>query len=189
MSLAKRSEKGLLTPDNCVVALIDHAETISDRNIARTVALGGGIAVQHRMAIQGEYFVKRYGAEAAKRTPPVRRMLEMGACRGGYGRNTSCKLQSLRFTLLAHLRSHGRRNAALWRGEQDVARGGAAPLYKGEQLVLSRGRCKGIAGSRSTRRLRCSYFRLFFRTGAGDQGPEICSHGRRWRSGLCVGGL
>ena len=24
MSLAKRSEKGLLTPDNCVVALIDH---------------------------------------------------------------------------------------------------------------------------------------------------------------------
>jgi predicted amidohydrolase YtcJ len=57
----------------------DHAETISDRNIDRTVALGGGIAVQHRMAFQGEYFVKRYGAEAAKRTPPVRRMLEMGA--------------------------------------------------------------------------------------------------------------
>ncbi len=24
MTLAKRSEKGLLTPDNCVVALIDH---------------------------------------------------------------------------------------------------------------------------------------------------------------------
>ncbi|WP_428825565.1 amidohydrolase [Azonexus sp. IMCC34842] len=56
----------------------DHAETISDRNIERVSALGGGIAVQHRMAFQGEYFVQRYGAKAAERTPPIRRMLEMG---------------------------------------------------------------------------------------------------------------
>jgi predicted amidohydrolase YtcJ len=57
---------------------IDHAETIADRNIERIRALGGGIAIQHRMAYQGEYFVERYGAEAAKRTPPIRRMLELG---------------------------------------------------------------------------------------------------------------
>jgi predicted amidohydrolase YtcJ len=56
----------------------DHCETISDRNIERVKALGGGIAVQHRMAFQGEYFVDRYGAAAAERTPPLRRMLEMG---------------------------------------------------------------------------------------------------------------
>src|SRR5437867_6651700 len=56
----------------------DHAETVSDRNIDRIRALGGGIAIQHRMAYQGEYFIDRYGAEAAKRTPPIRRMLEMG---------------------------------------------------------------------------------------------------------------
>jgi len=56
----------------------DHAETISDRNIERVRKLGGGIAVQHRMAFQGEYFVERYGARAAERTPPIRRMLEMG---------------------------------------------------------------------------------------------------------------
>jgi hypothetical protein len=56
----------------------DHAETISDRNIERVRALGGGIAVQHRMAFQGEYFVARYGAQAAERTPPIRRMLELG---------------------------------------------------------------------------------------------------------------
>ena len=56
----------------------DHAETISDRNIERVKKLGGGIAVQHRMAFQGEYFVGRYGAQAAERTPPIRRMLEMG---------------------------------------------------------------------------------------------------------------
>jgi predicted amidohydrolase YtcJ len=56
----------------------DHAETIDDRNIERVRQLGGGIAIQHRMAFQGEYFIDRYGAAAARRTPPVRRMLEMG---------------------------------------------------------------------------------------------------------------
>src|ERR1700759_417921 len=56
----------------------DHAETISERSIDRIAALGGGIAVQHRMAYQGEYFVERYGAKAAESTPPVARMLEKG---------------------------------------------------------------------------------------------------------------
>jgi predicted amidohydrolase YtcJ len=56
----------------------DHAETISDRSIDRIAALGGGIAVQHRMAYQGEYFVERYGAGAAEATPPVAKMLERG---------------------------------------------------------------------------------------------------------------
>ncbi|HEY0334937.1 MAG TPA: amidohydrolase [Stenotrophomonas sp.] len=57
---------------------IDHAETVSERNIARIAALGGGIAVQHRMAYQGEAFVERYGVQAARHTPPVRRMLAAG---------------------------------------------------------------------------------------------------------------
>jgi hypothetical protein len=56
----------------------DHAETISERSMDRIAALGGGIAVQHRMAYQGEYFVARYGARAAEATPPVARMLEKG---------------------------------------------------------------------------------------------------------------
>jgi predicted amidohydrolase YtcJ len=56
----------------------DHCETISDRNIERVKALGGGIAVQDRMAFQGEYFVERYGGKQAERTPPIRRMLELG---------------------------------------------------------------------------------------------------------------
>ncbi|MFP7327202.1 amidohydrolase [Serratia marcescens] len=55
--------------------LFDHAETITERNIERVKALGGGIAVQHRMAFQGEYFADRYGIEAAKHTPPVAKML------------------------------------------------------------------------------------------------------------------
>jgi predicted amidohydrolase YtcJ len=58
--------------------LFDHCETIDDGNIDRIARLGGGIAVQHRMAYQGEYFVARYGQKAAERTPPIRRMLDMG---------------------------------------------------------------------------------------------------------------
>ena len=57
----------------------DHCETISERSIERIANLGGGIAVQHRMAYQGEYFVERYGAGAAQATPPVAKMLSMGA--------------------------------------------------------------------------------------------------------------
>ncbi len=56
----------------------DHAETISDASIDRVAALGGGIAVQHRMAYQGEYFVERYGASAAQATPPIAKMIERG---------------------------------------------------------------------------------------------------------------
>jgi predicted amidohydrolase YtcJ len=56
----------------------DHAETISERSMDRIAALGGGIAVQHRMAYQGEYFVERYGARAAEATPPIARMLQKG---------------------------------------------------------------------------------------------------------------
>ncbi|SDR58386.1 hypothetical protein SAMN05519103_06104 [Rhizobiales bacterium GAS113] len=56
----------------------DHAETISDQSIDRIAALGGGIAVQHRMAYQGEYFVERYGQGAAEATPPVAKMLSKG---------------------------------------------------------------------------------------------------------------
>jgi predicted amidohydrolase YtcJ len=58
--------------------IFDHAETVSERSLERIARLGGGVAVQHRMAYQGEYFVERYGARAAEATPPVARMLEMG---------------------------------------------------------------------------------------------------------------
>ena len=63
--------------------IIDHAETVSERNIERIKALGGGIATQHRMAFQGEYFVDRFGADAAKTTPPIAKMLAMDLPVGG----------------------------------------------------------------------------------------------------------
>jgi predicted amidohydrolase YtcJ len=56
----------------------DHAETISERNIDRIAALGGGIAVQHRMMYQAEDFAERYGAEALADSPPISKMLAAG---------------------------------------------------------------------------------------------------------------
>ena len=65
-------------PFNGLRWFFDHAETISERNMERVHNLGGGIAIQDRMAFQGEYFVARYGAQAALRTPPITRMLQLG---------------------------------------------------------------------------------------------------------------
>ncbi len=56
----------------------DHAETVTQPSLERVKALGGGIAIQHRMAYQGEYFIDRYGRAAAGHTPPVARMLGLG---------------------------------------------------------------------------------------------------------------
>jgi predicted amidohydrolase YtcJ len=65
-------------PFNGLRWFFDHAETVTERNLERIKALGGGIAVQHRMAFQGEYFVDRYGKKAAEETPPIGKMLKMG---------------------------------------------------------------------------------------------------------------
>ncbi|SFU43377.1 hypothetical protein SAMN05216552_100341 [Pseudoduganella namucuonensis] len=56
--------------------ILDHAETISKRNIDRVKALGGGIAVQDRLYFQGESFIRRHGADAAGRASPVMDMLK-----------------------------------------------------------------------------------------------------------------
>jgi len=57
---------------------IDHAETISEKNLARIKAMGGCIAVQDRMAFAGEIFAERYGSEAAAHAPPLRAMIRAG---------------------------------------------------------------------------------------------------------------
>jgi predicted amidohydrolase YtcJ len=57
---------------------IEHAETVTERNIDRIAALKGGIAIQDRMVFLGDDYVKRYGAEAAKKAPPIRMILDKG---------------------------------------------------------------------------------------------------------------
>lgn len=57
--------------------IVDHAETVTDDQLKRIKALGGGIAVQNRMYFQGEAYQKRYGAQT-RQLPPIRKMLELG---------------------------------------------------------------------------------------------------------------
>ncbi|MDR3491335.1 MAG: amidohydrolase [Gammaproteobacteria bacterium] len=57
---------------------IDHAETISDKSIERVKKMGGGIAIQDRMAFQGEYFIERYGQTQTLRTPPIKKIIDAG---------------------------------------------------------------------------------------------------------------
>ena len=71
------------TPFNGLRFIIDHAETVRPANIERIKTLGGGIAIQHRMAFQGEYFVERYGATEAELTPPITEMLAADLPVGG----------------------------------------------------------------------------------------------------------
>lgn len=66
------------TPLDGLVWFFDHAETVSEENLQRIKALGGGIAIQHRMAYQGESFIQRYGKKPALNAPPIKRVLELG---------------------------------------------------------------------------------------------------------------
>lgn len=65
------------TPLDGLVWFFDHAETVSEESLQRIKALGGGIAIQHRMAYQGESFIKRYGKTPALASPPIKRILEL----------------------------------------------------------------------------------------------------------------
>ncbi|MEM7600170.1 MAG: amidohydrolase [Verrucomicrobiota bacterium] len=62
---------------------IDHAETVTDLNLEKIKRLGGGIAVQNRIAYQAEDFIQHYGAKELSQTPPVRKMLDMEIPVGG----------------------------------------------------------------------------------------------------------
>ncbi|MGB5334110.1 MAG: amidohydrolase, partial [Woeseiaceae bacterium] len=57
---------------------IDHGETLQKPTLQRIKALGGGMAMQARMAYAGEYFLERYGEEATRNAPPLRDVIVAG---------------------------------------------------------------------------------------------------------------
>lgn len=57
---------------------VEHAETISSENIKRVKRLGGGIALDNKMALHGDAFVKTHGIEKALYTPRLRELVESG---------------------------------------------------------------------------------------------------------------
>lgn len=58
--------------------IVDHAESLSDRNIDRIAAMKGGVAIQNRIAFQELPFLERYGPQAADEAPPVKRIMKAG---------------------------------------------------------------------------------------------------------------
>jgi predicted amidohydrolase YtcJ len=57
---------------------IEHAETISLENVARVKKLGGGIALDTKMAMHGDGFIKTYGVQKALQTPRLRELVDSG---------------------------------------------------------------------------------------------------------------
>jgi len=57
---------------------IEHAETITPENIARVKKLGGGIALDGKMALHGDGFMKTYSREKALQTPRLRLLVNSG---------------------------------------------------------------------------------------------------------------
>ncbi len=71
----------------------DHAETVTDTNLERIKALNGGIAIQHRMAFQGEYFIAAIWKTRSKKKSPHSQNARNGhSCRGWNRCHTSRKL-------------------------------------------------------------------------------------------------
>ncbi|MEO0975124.1 MAG: amidohydrolase family protein, partial [Pseudomonadota bacterium] len=58
--------------------VLDHGETLQPPTLARVRALGGGMAMQARMAYAGEYFLERYGEEATRNVPPMGDVIAAG---------------------------------------------------------------------------------------------------------------
>jgi predicted amidohydrolase YtcJ len=57
---------------------LEHAETISAVNIDRVKKLGGGIALDAKMALHADGFIKTYGREKALETPLLRKLVDSG---------------------------------------------------------------------------------------------------------------
>jgi predicted amidohydrolase YtcJ len=74
-ALEKLNEK---TPLEGLRWSIEHAETISPANIARVKALEGGIALDTKMALHGDGFIKTHGREKALQTPRLRQLVDSG---------------------------------------------------------------------------------------------------------------
>ncbi|HEY5751268.1 MAG TPA: amidohydrolase [Chryseolinea sp.] len=57
---------------------IEHAETITPENIERVKKLGGGIALDDKMALHGDAFIKTHSREEALQTPRLRHLVDSG---------------------------------------------------------------------------------------------------------------
>ena len=157
----------------------DHCETISDRNLERIKALGGGIAVQDRMAFQGEYFVDRYGANKRSALRPSGGCLSWvsPSARAPTRRVSQATTPSFRFTGSSRARpsvaprSTRRATASTaWKRSGSTRSGAVGSLPR---------RVRKVQLCRAIRRSERAFRRLLLDPGRGDQAPRIGSDHRR----------
>ena len=143
----------------------DHCETISDRNIERIQAFGGGIAIQHRMAFQGEYFVNRLAPSKPSARRPFAGCWNWG-CRSARARTqraSQATIRSSRSTGSSSGKTVG--GAVLYPEKNRLERMEALRLYTvGKQLVLQRRRQERFDRLRPVGRLGRSCPPIIFRS-------------------------
>ena len=171
--------------------LFDHAETISPRNIERVKALGGGIAVQHRMAYQGEYFVDRYGARRRRETPPIATDARDGrAGRHGHRCHAGRELQPVGRPVMARHRHERWAGLTLYPNENRLDRATALRLYtRGSAWMSREDDVKGRIAAGPVRRFHGAVSRLFPRARRRDPGHRLGADRRRRQGGLRRGGV
>lgn len=57
---------------------IDHGETLTPATLERMAKLGGAVAIQNRMSLDGDGFVAKWGKTAAEDAPPIGLIRKMG---------------------------------------------------------------------------------------------------------------
>jgi hypothetical protein len=135
----------------------EHCETVSEKSLARIKALGGGVSIQSKMVVLGDDFVARYGADVAKHSPPLRKLVELGipfglgtdATRNSFnpfvtlhwavtGKTASGRViydADNRLTRIEALRAHTVGSA--WFAGDDAQRGRLAPGKRADFVMLT----------------------------------------------------
>ena len=160
---------------------IDHAETISPRNIARIKAMGGGIAIQDRIAYAGEFFVERYGKEAASHAPPIRQILNAGIPVGAGTDATRVASYNPWISLYWMVSGKTVGGLQLASPENRLSREEALRLYTvGTAWFSGEEEVKGQNCSRSVRRFRNPVGRLHDCAGGADPQDRVGADRDRW---------
>ena len=132
------------------------------------------------MAFQGEYFVDRYGAKQAERTPPIRRMLEMGVPVGAGTDATRVASYNPWVALYWLVTGKTVGGTALYPESNRLERMEALRLYTvGSSWFSSDDGKKGAIARRPVGRPGGPLRGLFFHSGRADQAARIGADDRR----------